>query len=830
MKSKAHYKKCTELGLNPIPTSLPDDDGCEFDDSASMTSERTSQRDGRMSGTNKEGESRVGSNYNGDSDTDDGEETDDVDSDSDGEFLADFFSSQTLKSNFFIPFTDTDESRGRLPEHEAAHCLLSLSMTPTMPNVIQQPHSQNPTQQYLQQFDNSQPESVVWRPQSAPQVQTEPERRIIFSSTSTKTEEFDLLNHEQYYSDPNLNKFKRKSSVTHVPIAMKEPKTEEEEADDGDDEEDLIPMDLTKKSRLDNSERRAAGLLHVKNVIAPISDPALLNTLVSLTEKVPNSFLNSMHFTDNVQYSDNNMLPQEYITEVAVKESKMKQSQQLHKLNEYYMGSSSVLESPSTPVLQNFGKLPQQSEDPQKSTTKSQFIDNQSTSSMDILSDIASKSDKLEVKASSSAGSQQSLLKNANDSTEGYPKLSTDMAKSVASEYLKLTKQKKYRNGEETEIFSDPEASGSGESSSNQASQAEMVNSLVMAQTIVVGEDGFRKKPGTGSPMTGNDALLYTHLQDEGGRPICSVCKKVFHKISQLRIHMNIHYMERKYRCEPCAVSFRTQGHLLKHERSVSHQNKVSMTSTFGVPTVTNPRPFKCKDCKIAFRIHGHLAKHLRSKMHVLKLECLQKLPFGTYAEMERSGYNFAGIDTSDCDSSLSSLRELAKKLNEKDPSKIGPLPPLNSDDTDGDAELNDLVNGINDNYDSDSSDAGLLSSSVIGDLNLDKSTNFSQKIFDNGSSNEFNKLKLEQQQQQQLLHKFSGALGDNDKLTSTVKNGDNSSTNKKIKLTTSILSSTANSGIVNTSTISSNSNSFVNANDMNCVDPLANELKQSEG
>lgn len=90
MKSKAHYKKCTELGLNPIPTSLPDDDGCEFDDSASMTSERTSQRDGRMSGTNKEGESRVGSNYNGDSDTDDGEETDDVDSDSDGEFFSFF--------------------------------------------------------------------------------------------------------------------------------------------------------------------------------------------------------------------------------------------------------------------------------------------------------------------------------------------------------------------------------------------------------------------------------------------------------------------------------------------------------------------------------------------------------------------------------------------------------------------------------------------------------------------------------------------------------------------------------------------------------------------
>lgn len=83
MKSKAHFKKCTELGLNPIPTSLPDDDGCEFDDSASMTSEQTSQRDGRSSAI-KENESRVGSNYNGDSDTDDGEETDDIETDSEG--------------------------------------------------------------------------------------------------------------------------------------------------------------------------------------------------------------------------------------------------------------------------------------------------------------------------------------------------------------------------------------------------------------------------------------------------------------------------------------------------------------------------------------------------------------------------------------------------------------------------------------------------------------------------------------------------------------------------------------------------------------------------
>lgn len=87
------------------------------------------------------------------------------------------------------------------------------------------------------------------------------------------------------------------------------------------------------------------------------------------------------------------------------------------------------------------------------------------------------------------------------------------------------------------------------------------------------------------------------------------------------------------------------------------------MTSTFGAATTSNPRPFKCTDCKVAFRIHGHLAKHLRSKMHIMKLECLGKLPFGTYAEMERSGINLNDIDTTDCDNSLNSLQVRTKQI-----------------------------------------------------------------------------------------------------------------------------------------------------------------------
>ena len=45
---------------------------------------------------------------------------------------------------------------------------------------------------------------------------------------------------------------------------------------------------------------------------------------------------------------------------------------------------------------------------------------------------------------------------------------------------------------------------------------------------------------------------------------------------------------------------------------------------------------YRCDDCDIAFRIHGHLAKHLRSKSHVSVLERQDKVPPGTYAQLEK--------------------------------------------------------------------------------------------------------------------------------------------------------------------------------------------------
>lgn len=68
MKSKAHFKKCSELGISPIPT-MPDDDPNDFDDSAS-------DRNRRNSINGRENDSR------GDSETEDNDSEDDMDDDS----------------------------------------------------------------------------------------------------------------------------------------------------------------------------------------------------------------------------------------------------------------------------------------------------------------------------------------------------------------------------------------------------------------------------------------------------------------------------------------------------------------------------------------------------------------------------------------------------------------------------------------------------------------------------------------------------------------------------------------------------------------------------
>lgn len=265
----------------------------------------------------------------------------------------------------------------------------------------------------------------------------------------------------------------------------------------------------------------------------------------------------------------------------------------------------------------------------------------------------------------------------ANSSTVG------NSAKNVASEYVKKSSIEYMRAVQDSSSDIDTADSHSSRKLSQSSvialqkiaergSSTSIGGSLISGRTVVVGEDGFKSRSGNSKDLpvvtfplgkAGNSGTARPpFIQEDGGR--CAICKKTFLKKSQMDLHMNVHFVNpQKFRCEPCAVNFRSPGHLQKHERSETHKTKLMMTTTFGQVSERNPRPFECSDCKIAFRIHGHLAKHLRSKTHVQKLECLQKLPFGTYAEIERAGISLTDIDTSDCDNSLASLRILAQKL-----------------------------------------------------------------------------------------------------------------------------------------------------------------------
>lgn len=88
MKSKAHFKKCSELGINPIPT-MPDDDANDYDDEASEKN--------RHNFNGRENDSRCGS------ETEENDSEDEMDDDS-GEDEGEFTDLIVFKKKFYVLF------------------------------------------------------------------------------------------------------------------------------------------------------------------------------------------------------------------------------------------------------------------------------------------------------------------------------------------------------------------------------------------------------------------------------------------------------------------------------------------------------------------------------------------------------------------------------------------------------------------------------------------------------------------------------------------------------------------------------------------------------
>lgn len=416
---------------------------------------------------------------------------------------------------------------------------------------------------------------------------------------------------------------------------------------------DNEPMDLSK------NDVKSTG--HVTE-IPTAHESIVLASLASNTAKLPQH---------QNQWSNGEPMLHAYLTERALLDSKIKQSQlssnlskirQIESENEMYKDKNNINETSHKHNLTNSIIKENNSDMVNLGTDLSMHM---------IKSPLSQDSKIINNLSTSNIDNESKIVRTTQNEAPN-----TENAKLVVSEYLKHAKVNAMSDTSQfqKDIYIDStknnmEDCGKIDESSN--SDTETVKMNLVAQKVVIGAGGVAFKVSSkGKEYDTSPAYTPGKLMEDGRR-VCDFCNKTFTKPSQLKIHLNIHYMERPYKCSACAVSFRTRGHLQKHERSGSHHNKVSMTSTFGAATSLNPRPFRCSDCNIAFRIHGHLAKHLRSKMHVMKLECLFKLPFGTFTEIERAGVSLTDIDTTDCASSLASLQLLAQKLHEKDPTKL---------------------------------------------------------------------------------------------------------------------------------------------------------------
>lgn len=535
-------------------------------------------------------------------------------------------------------------------------------------------------------------------------------KRLIGSFTSPKPP-FDYQKQEQYYSNPEESKPKRSMP---------------------NDEASSAPMDLTKPrmapimldQQLLQVQLPKSQAQQMRDVIFGAGNNecgGFMKTLISVSDKVRISAEMEEQAKRESAEGGDDVLLQTYIKEQALQYAKMKQSQFSRSYPSNNSSSSIITTSSiisSSVISSSSSGIPSSS----SLISSSSIISSASTPIVSVKPQLLLKElpsiEVHEVKTPEPLTEPMTLpplpAGKVEESEESETHSDHEKAAAAASAAVKITVSlpaaveqspavlplpvPPAHNANLPAAVQQPDANDFSGVLSKAASTA-VAASAPTARTVIVGEEGFKTKPksnsgnisasSSDSPAISAPSSSSTSTSSSGSyttprvgppppppivndaRPTCNVCQKTFQRQHQLTLHMNIHYMERKFKCEPCAISFRTHGHLQKHERSEAHKNKVMMTSTFGAPNPSNPRPYECTDCKIAFRIHGHLAKHLRSKTHVQKLECLQKLPFGTYAEIERAGISLTEIDTTDCENSLNSLKLLAQKLLEKDPNKL---------------------------------------------------------------------------------------------------------------------------------------------------------------
>eukprot|EP00092_Neocalanus_flemingeri_P003719 GFUD01003996.1.p1 GENE.GFUD01003996.1~~GFUD01003996.1.p1 ORF type:complete len:2148 (-),score=343.88 GFUD01003996.1:108-6551(-) len=669
MKSKAHSKKCVELGIIPVPTSADDN---QMDDSKGS------------------GEIAIA----GDSDTDDCDDADDLDEDDeDDQYTEEQFDDASNSSNNFkrnagthhmSAYDDTSSILGlapRAPRFSTYPYVPSVSSISTYPSEVNPkndgsclpgPESlseQNKTvlvstvsniseheqvsriTRLAQEIRDEQSGALSNDPQISLSTASIPKDKYYFSSYGSSKDDQE----SKHEMSSNVSRTDSENEDVLMPSGSKIWSIAKLTDEQPSCEVGTVQVSRPNSLLLENQQQDSPGTASIikenpADILSPVTESATILSYINKTSSRVQKVVNPQQVDSLDSPVDTGL--KNYLQERAAIRAKQQQSYDNHE----FQNKVVIKEEQNADAAQD----KQDNRNAPKSTAYPTEFPHSSYSHA-VQTDTIPQNVTMNVKDMPPLNSNPGQTPPTPEfNIPHITKADSPLRKNSQSENMKIRTPESI-NQSNTSRSTDSPASNSSQDNDMPASSS-------------------RSDSEKGSLISKTQEIFQTN---EDGKSVCGICKKVFSKSSQLRLHVNIHYFERPFRCEACAVSFRTKGHLQKHKRSVGHFNKVNINATFGAPSTDNPRPFKCGDCMIAFRIHGHLAKHLRSKMHIMKLECIGKLPIGMYAEMERLGTNLNEIDTTDCENSLESLQQMAVKLYEKDPSKLTsmdePLPTVST-------------------------------------------------------------------------------------------------------------------------------------------------------
>lgn len=275
MKSKAHYKKCVELGVTPVPTSVCDEN------------------------IDKEAIARlVAGGGNADDSSDEDEESE---------------------------VEESDESGSE--EQEAAQSLLSLSQRSSsrIPGLL--PSGRPTTYPYTLSLacgtssSSLSPCSSVGTTTTTTTTtaMTSPSLSMNVTTTATTIMTSELLSTRYYFPSTRSSLVEeRRDSVIRSSRSGEDSDMEIEETPESETRASAQPMDLTTSSKT-SSQIIANPRPRSNDILTPVSEPVLMQTIVQTMERLP------LQSTREWKTDADGQMLQAYLTERHVMDSKMKQ-------------------------------------------------------------------------------------------------------------------------------------------------------------------------------------------------------------------------------------------------------------------------------------------------------------------------------------------------------------------------------------------------------------------------------------------------------------------------------------------------------------------------